>query len=465
MLIFWALVTSNVVGQDDQTEVDANPLGHYTNYSGVVGSGARAFGMGGAFIAVADDATAASWNPGGLGQLEGVEFSFVTRYQATHYQQAAMMDGESFYQGAYISRSTGYNIDFASLTVPFRIGKLKLVPQISYQRAINYHSNGIGKNVSTWSITTLADGTLYKIRGFLNKEMISMKGLDQLSFSLGSRIGRLLSFGLTVNYWFNGLSNSLKKAGTFEILLDKELQTVKLEQNYTAQAQFDVKGININAGVLLTVSEALRFGLVYKSALNADIDYGYTEKLHQAFFIPNQGYTDIYDVTFVDVIETGRIHWPWSLGLGLAYNPFEALTLSGDFTFCRWSEAKVSHFINFEWQNENDPQYVDVSFPTMGNQQTDSWQARLGAEYVVLGKNILVPLRFGAFIDRQFFLDVNTDNVSFFGLTTGFGIKTGILALDLAVVYQSGTYIDNVNRVAPLNFSDLRVYLSTIISL
>ena len=29
-----------------------------------VGSGARALGMGGAFIAVADDATSASWNPG-----------------------------------------------------------------------------------------------------------------------------------------------------------------------------------------------------------------------------------------------------------------------------------------------------------------------------------------------------------------------------------------------------------------
>ncbi|MCJ7810524.1 MAG: hypothetical protein MUP26_09715, partial [Desulfobulbaceae bacterium] len=34
-----------------------------------VGSGARALGMGGAFIAIADDATAASWNPAGLIQL------------------------------------------------------------------------------------------------------------------------------------------------------------------------------------------------------------------------------------------------------------------------------------------------------------------------------------------------------------------------------------------------------------
>ena len=40
-----------------------------------VGSGARATGMGGAFISVADDATAASWNPAGLIQLERPEVS------------------------------------------------------------------------------------------------------------------------------------------------------------------------------------------------------------------------------------------------------------------------------------------------------------------------------------------------------------------------------------------------------
>src|SRR5688572_5106128 len=41
------------------------------------GSGARAAGMGDAFIAVSDDGTAASWNPAGLAQLRQPEFSVV----------------------------------------------------------------------------------------------------------------------------------------------------------------------------------------------------------------------------------------------------------------------------------------------------------------------------------------------------------------------------------------------------
>ncbi len=47
------------------------------NLNVVQGSGARALGMGGAFLARADDATAASWNPAGLSYLRLPEVSFV----------------------------------------------------------------------------------------------------------------------------------------------------------------------------------------------------------------------------------------------------------------------------------------------------------------------------------------------------------------------------------------------------
>ncbi len=46
-------------------------------FAGITGSGARALGMAGAFTAIADDATAASWNPAGLCVLERPEASLV----------------------------------------------------------------------------------------------------------------------------------------------------------------------------------------------------------------------------------------------------------------------------------------------------------------------------------------------------------------------------------------------------
>src|SRR5881396_2478221 len=42
-----------------------------------IGAGARGLGMGGAFIAVADDGTAASFNPAGLAQLRRTELAVV----------------------------------------------------------------------------------------------------------------------------------------------------------------------------------------------------------------------------------------------------------------------------------------------------------------------------------------------------------------------------------------------------
>ncbi|MBT5419472.1 MAG: hypothetical protein HOK80_01170 [Candidatus Cloacimonetes bacterium] len=52
----------------------------------ISGAGARAAGMGGAFIGVADDATAITWNPGGLTQLYRPEVSVVGRFIAENYK-------------------------------------------------------------------------------------------------------------------------------------------------------------------------------------------------------------------------------------------------------------------------------------------------------------------------------------------------------------------------------------------
>ena len=42
-----------------------------------LGAGARPLGMGGSFVAVADDATATYWNPAGLGGLDRTEITFM----------------------------------------------------------------------------------------------------------------------------------------------------------------------------------------------------------------------------------------------------------------------------------------------------------------------------------------------------------------------------------------------------
>jgi long-subunit fatty acid transport protein len=66
-LCAFAALIPNASAQDLEFSVSSSP----------VGSGARAAGMADAFVAIADDATAASWNPAGLIQLEEPEISAV----------------------------------------------------------------------------------------------------------------------------------------------------------------------------------------------------------------------------------------------------------------------------------------------------------------------------------------------------------------------------------------------------
>ena len=79
-LPFRALVALTLAGAlSAQTPIGTLLSEQSRNAFTVEGAGARALGLGGAFIAVADDATAVSFNPAGLAQLLNPEVSFVTR--------------------------------------------------------------------------------------------------------------------------------------------------------------------------------------------------------------------------------------------------------------------------------------------------------------------------------------------------------------------------------------------------
>lgn len=60
-----------------------------------IGAGARALGLGGAFVAIADDSTAAYWNPAGLCQLEQSE---LTLMHSAKFLQLAVYDCISYAQ-------------------------------------------------------------------------------------------------------------------------------------------------------------------------------------------------------------------------------------------------------------------------------------------------------------------------------------------------------------------------------
>src|SRR5262245_55550482 len=79
-MLLWALLATSAVAEDLPFGISLPPSLNFATSPSPVGSGARAVGKGTAFIAVADDATAASHNPGALIQLQQPEFAIVGSY-------------------------------------------------------------------------------------------------------------------------------------------------------------------------------------------------------------------------------------------------------------------------------------------------------------------------------------------------------------------------------------------------
>lgn len=98
------------------------------------GSGARALGQAGAFTAVADDATAASWNPAGLTQLEYAEMSVVYRFSSQedrHHSSDSDLLADS-------DRYSNSELNYASAVYPFLLNGHNAVFSMNFQEAYDF---------------------------------------------------------------------------------------------------------------------------------------------------------------------------------------------------------------------------------------------------------------------------------------------------------------------------------------
>jgi long-subunit fatty acid transport protein len=202
------------------------------------GSGARALGVAGAFTAIADDATAASWNPGGLIQLERPEVSFVWRGQR---EQDRHWSGDGDYTVGHDSFD-GSGLNYLSVVLPFRAFDHNMVFSLNYQEVFdftqryharfrnsgqtNYHQfaqetyTGVTTNASGssdgfnyWSLNVVEYLTTYKesvLDQVLNTSTLGALDFDQegvvtaFSPAFAVEVTPTLSFGAAVNIYGEG---------------------------------------------------------------------------------------------------------------------------------------------------------------------------------------------------------------------------------------------------------------------
>jgi hypothetical protein len=394
-----------------------------------LGSGARAFGMGGAFLARADDATAASWNPAGLSYLRRPEFTVV----GARNSFTRLPTGAGFTRFLE-DRFAGSTLDFAAATYPMEIGPASGSVQLSFQRVFSFQGD---RTVERTDLTLTSTGT---------------GGFDVLALGTGFRVVRSLRIGATVNRWFNGYR--------------QDRHRVALRGTTDQNFDLALSGWNVNGGLIWSPLESLNLGVVGKTTMKGSVilDRRRTDVIplpnpspvpSPAPLPPTETTDNSANSTVLQTDEDPTPHRvpvslsiPGAVGVGISWRPWSVLTASLDFTRTFWSIGRIHNFFTLARQEPDQtspfPQvFRSLPYPTLDDQrQSDTEQLRVGAEYVVLGRRLKVPLRAGFFTDKQYFFDFRGQPPRFRGFTAGLGVAAGPLLIDVAYLRETGKYLD-----------------------
>jgi len=378
-----------------------------------VGSGARALGMGGAFIAVADDATAASWNPGGLIQLQQPEFSVVGAWFHRAEDNAFAFRPESSGEQT-VSES---RLNYLSAAYPFTIWNRNMVVSLNYQHLYDFSRE--------WHFPLITPGE-NRSDEYVDYESAGSLSAWGLAYCAEIIRGKL-SFGFTLNFWEDGFhknewENRLLQKGTGVNQGETFAREIRSYDKYA------FSGFNMNFGILWELSEKFHLGMILKTPFEAELR-------HKHILDSSTQYPELppaYESeTFNTFDRDAEMDMPMSYGIGFFYRFSDALWLSLDIYRTEWDD-----FVFRDAEGNETSPITGKSPETSDIDPTH--QVRMGFEYLFIKDNYEIPLCAGVFYDPA---PAEGSPDDFFGFSIGSGIGIGKFKFDLAYQYRFGNNV------------------------
>jgi len=310
--------------------------------------GAKALGMGGAFTAVANDASAIYWNGAGLSQLSGTNFVIGT----------SLIAPRSTFRGVApdITENRGKNLIFFPT-------HLFASHQINEQLSVGFGFTtpfGLGTEWDEdWVGKYLAVET--ELRTFTASPIITYSPVESFSVSVG------------FVYSFADVLITRKSPITFGTGLP----------GFASDAFAHLEGDDMfawgfNAGLMLKPFKGLTIGASYHSEVEYEFEgtANTTGPDQVASGLPNG---DI----------TAGLTTPQNIAVGIAVDITERFKISADYQFVGWSSYET---LDVNFANEA---YTDISSPRM---YEDSYIIRFGTRFVM---NDQVDLMAGVYFDNN----------------------------------------------------------------
>lgn len=347
----------------------------------LTGAGACVEGLGGAFIGVADDATAIVWNPAGLTQLERTEISTVGRYISETSEFKSSLTSNTF---TLSTTQSHFNFNFASLAVPVSVAGTNVVLAVAYQTQLDFYSKEGGQDFETES-----------------------SGLaSTVTPGVAVRLGPVLSLGATANIWFGSQEYTQKyTSGTSAGEIDKTKPTFS-GLNFGAGALIDLGGLPNPIPVKIGASIKTPF------TLKADVDF--------SFAVPTSTLSGKY---------TWDTEMPLMAGFGASVRIGENLTVAADYEMRMFKDANTTVSYN--------GQTILTQHLSASNENLN--QFRVGAEYLIVTGAGAIPVRggFRTVPTVRANYSWNRDSLQYFPgdqvAGTGFSAGTGFISNNFAL--------------------------------
>jgi long-subunit fatty acid transport protein len=374
-----------------------------------VGSGARALGMGGAFIGVADDATAASWNPAGLIQLETPEISIVGAYN--HRTEDSTYT--AFPEASGPQQVSTCELNYLSAAYPFSLFDRNMIVSLNYQHLYDFNKKVRFSNSIEGPTDRMDNHFKFEQEG----------ALRAISPAFAVQILPELSLGVTLNFWEDALYDNewkLKRHQTGS----GSIGGIDFSYREELVETYRMSGFNFNLGVLWNINSTFSMGAVFKAPFRADLDHDY----HSSYSWIFPSSPEMNQDQEIDFTESETLDMPMSYGIGLAVRLSDTLTLAFDIYRTEWGDY-VMHTedggdlspITGKPENESD---IDATT-----------QVRLGGEYLIIGERTVIPVRAGLFYDPE---PAHGSPDDFWGVSVGTGIAYKSIVYDLAYQYRFG---------------------------
>lgn len=371
--------------------------------------GARSIGMANAFTALADDLTAVFRNPAGVAELDVPQIFIDYRYDKLQYNLERQSKDYTTYELLYdySFNSTLKNMDFAAISAPVIFWDMKWCFALSYYRSVPYGINGLGES----RLTTSNNSAPNEITSF---NMAGSSGIDMLALTSAFYLSDYLSFGVTVQRYFN--------SGTMSVAQTFPSPPISTGLSYTREYTDKFKDTSLLMG--------LRFKLMEEIILGFSYQFGCADTF------TSQDTYQLKDGTApITSTSTATLTIPAQYAAGLVLKPLKFMDLAFDYSRQYWGKATLSNYYGST---------IPLQFPVRNDftfAQKDTINLRMGTQFIIPLKKATVFIRGGLFSDQQLFANWAGEKVKLKGYSLGVGLEIKPwIQLDAAYMRQKGVW-------------------------